>query len=323
MITLTCRDRTDGIGAQVCGIISVMVLAESLNFNYVYTPIVHVAHYPYDNPSDRELRIWKNKWEDMFNLKTPYKLLEEAQGIREFIDYRKLPGFFSTNSNNKHSLNSIVHSLQRPIPMVYGMREAHNILSKYQSYPQLESGWSKVLNNIRNKYNRSKKDTPHFKTSCDCCNKNIKNIAIHIRRGDSVNTQRRFVQHEYFKNTLDSIIYTIDSSLKHLYHIHIYSEGKIEDFPEFTSFDNCFFHLDTDHFDTVHHFICADIFIMSKSTFSYLGALYNNIGKIIYKPFWLLPPKPLEKEWVINNNEKGFLEETQIKSILNNNIKND
>ncbi len=86
------------------------------------------------------------------------------------------------------------------------------------------------------------------------------------------------------------------------YLVHIYSEGDISEFKQFALLpysDNIYFHLNDDQFDTLHHFVCADIFIMSKSTFSYLGALLNKHGIIIYNPFWLLPPKPLEHKWIV------------------------
>lgn len=309
MLTLTCRDRTDGIGAQVCGIISVMVLAASFDMEYVYTPIIKVAHYPYQYPSQRELSMWKNKWEKLFGLNDGYKLLQDAVGIREFIDFRKLSGHFMCSRDGVLS-----HDLSKPVAMVYGMREAHSVLTQYQSNDKIIKGWECVLPKIRERYTRSLNDKPHF-TNLLKINRPVTHIAVHIRRGDSKDTQRRFVQHSYFVNVLNLLIKHLETRDR-LYTIHIYSEGDISEFPEFTGETfkgkRLFLHLNDDHFDTLHHFVCADVFVMSKSTFSYLGALYNRTGMIIYKPFWLLPPKPLQDKWIDGGEDGTQIDLTRI-----------
>ena len=43
---ITCKGRNDGIGAQACGIISIMVAAKAFGLTYVHTPMKFVAHYP-------------------------------------------------------------------------------------------------------------------------------------------------------------------------------------------------------------------------------------------------------------------------------------
>lgn len=50
-IYLTCKGRNDGIGAQACGIISIMVVAKAFNITFIHNPMKFVAHYPYDNPT--------------------------------------------------------------------------------------------------------------------------------------------------------------------------------------------------------------------------------------------------------------------------------
>lgn len=292
----TCRDRSDGIGAQACGIISVMVLANALDYKFVYTPMKYIAHYPYSNPSETELKLWVIAWEELLNFEDHHPHLKNTSGHRIHIKKLNIDNYFSLNENNE-----LVSSFLEG--HVYSTRETHTILSKFHDHPQIEKGWTTTLESIRHGYGRDRTDTPHFPLSGDInTNVNVKvvNICVHVRRGDSTNNQRRFVSHDYFVNVLESVTEFLQQQNRK-YAIQLYSEGEREDLPEFERF-NVTYRLNEDHFDTLHHMVCADVLIMSKSTFSYLPALLNTHGLVIYKPFWLFPPKPLESKWIVAND---------------------
>ena len=301
-IYFTCKGRNDGIGAQACGIISVMVIAKAFDFTFVYTPLKSVAHYPYENPSQTELKLWKMAWEQLLNFEAHHGLLHKTRGIRKHIDKKQITSHFKLNKD----INGLYSDFQKGY--VYSTRETHELLTKYQQYPIIAQGWTLILKHIRDNYGRDKNKTPHFSTK-----KNVVNIAVHVRRGDSTNNKRRFVGHQYFVNVLDSITKYLESQSRE-YSIQLYSEGKPEDLPEFRKYNNLTYRLNDDHFDTLHHMVCADILVMSKSTFSYLPALLNAGGIIVYKPFWLLPPKPLESEWLIADQD-GHLTTQQTQQI--------
>lgn len=290
---ITCKSRNDGIGAQACGIISVIVVAMAFDLQFVYTPIRYVAHYPYPNPTQTELNLWKMGWEQLFDFGKTFPALANTGGERLQINHKTIISYFFQDQHTQQ----IFHRFKKG--NIYGIRETHLLLSKFREHPTIISGWDKTLNIIRNNYNRSHEDTPHFKY------KNMINIAVHVRRGDSVNTARRFVKHNYFINVLDDIIIYLNSIGKQ-YFIQLYSEGNRRDLPEFEKFEKkgtLVYRLNSDHIDTLHHMVSADILVMSKSTFSYLPALLNKEGMIVYKPFWLLPPKPLESKWIIADDD--------------------
>lgn len=294
-IYFTCKSRNDGIGAQACGIISIMVAAKAFGLSFVYTPLKHVAHYPHPNPTPSELRLWRIAWEQLLNFQHSNQLITQTPGQIEQLDHRNILKHFSINKHNK-----LVCDFQKG--KIYATREVHNVLTKFHDCPNIENAWSHVLKQIQYGYSRSRDDTPHFNRTDAAVN-----IAVHVRRGDSTNNQRRFVGHSYFVGVLDCITQYLESQNRK-YSIQLYSEGKREDLPEFEKYTGLTYRLSDDHFDTLHHMICADVLIMSKSTFSYLPALFNRDGVCVYKPFWLLPPKPLENRWLVPD-ESGKLTE--------------
>lgn len=300
----TCKTRNDGIGAQACGIISIMVVAKAFGLTYVYTPLNYVAHYPYPNPNKTELKLWKMAWEQLLNFKYNNQLITQVPGTIMHINHRDIHTHFKISQKGK--LNCDLQNGK-----IYSTREVHNVLTTYHDHPQLSHAWLDVLQQIRNGYSRPRDDTPHFTQQCVKPPKCI-HIAIHVRRGDSTNNTRRFVNHSYFINVLDDITEYLKLHNRAC-SIQLYSEGVREDLPEFEKYPNLTYRLNDDHFDTLHHMICADVLVMSKSTFSYLPALFNTNGVIIYKPFWLLPPKPLE--WIVPS-ETGKLHSEQLEMIM-------
>ena len=126
----------------------------------------------------------------------------------------------------------------------------------------------------------------------------VKNIALHIRRGD-VNPQKypsRFVSNQVYINLLKKIDKKdISNSV-----IHIFSEGKSDDFLDISnSFpDNKFmFHLNENIQSTFHALVMADILVVSKSSFAYCAALLNKntiIANIITS-WWHKPLKQWKK----------------------------
>jgi hypothetical protein len=59
-----------------------------------------------------------------------------------------------------------------------------------------------------------------------------------------------------------------------------------------------------DPLEALHSFATADLFIMSRSSFSYLGAMLNKKGIIVYHPFWFGTPL----EWLDATHERSFHE---------------
>ena len=131
------------------------------------------------------------------------------------------------------------------------------------------------------------------------------NVAVHIRRCsmhknidlsshhyniDIKNTKtellssvsERFLTDDYYLNIIEEIklkYYT--KPIK----IHIFSEGKKEDFKNFDNTSYIQFHLNESISNTFSNLVHADILVTSASSFSYVAALLST--NIIYaKTFW-------------------------------------
>ncbi|WP_125140101.1 hypothetical protein [Clostridium transplantifaecale] len=136
------------------------------------------------------------------------------------------------------------------------------------------------------------------------------NIAIHIRRGDIVQTgdkrnenlAMRYQGSEYFVNALDTALEYLKD--KKNIHIYLFSQGKIEDYAEFSRFENLHVCLNMGAIDSFIHMAYADALITSKSSFSYKPALLNRGIKFCPADFWHGYPDC--KDWILLN-EQGRL----------------
>jgi len=109
------------------------------------------------------------------------------------------------------------------------------------------------------------------------------NIAVHIRRGDvsaTKNTEARYMPNEHYYSIINKLIKVLENRdyksvlEKEDYEIHIYSEGKPEDFGEIQNITKVQFHLNNDLFETLHHMGHSDIFIGSFSGFSTFANMF-------------------------------------------------
>lgn len=129
-------------------------------------------------------------------------------------------------------------------------------------------------------------------------------VAIHIRRGDvtEINQNKhRYTPNEYYFNVIKEIYSVIPLAM-----IFIFSEsksyGNIEDFSEYER-KNCVLKLDTSIQTAWNYFINVDMLVMSKSSFSYVPALYRMRDKtVVYEDFWY---KPLS-HWIHTDDIKNI-----------------
>lgn len=115
-------------------------------------------------------------------------------------------------------------------------------------------------------------------------NKNNLVVGIHIRRGDVspgfIKGANRYLYNKYYVNIINLIRKFNKNAV-----INIYSEKKsYESFNEFRSM-KCNLYLETDIHKVWTELINSHIFVMSKSSFSYVPAIYNK-NIVIYHPFW-------------------------------------
>jgi hypothetical protein len=115
-------------------------------------------------------------------------------------------------------------------------------------------------------------------------------VAIHIRRGDvGERDVERFTPNATVLQRMEQVSRAL-ASIPH--EMHVFSEGRRDDFGPIG--DRAVLHLNGDVFECLHNLIAADIFLMAKSSFSYIAALLAR-GIVIYTPFWHAPLR----QWVV------------------------
>jgi hypothetical protein len=139
------------------------------------------------------------------------------------------------------------------------------------------------------------------------------NIAIHIRRRMKVESDKvweaRGLDNEYFTKVLHKVFVAIGTNKN--VEVYLFSQGNIEDFPEFERFHNIHYCLDMGPVETVLHLVNADLLISSKSSFSYKPALISDKIQVCPETFWhKYPAKP---NYILADNE-GIFDNNQLRT---------
>ena len=121
-------------------------------------------------------------------------------------------------------------------------------------------------------------------------------IAIHIRRGDVYKNSKmgpllvretkgwrgnidRFIDDKFYIDIIDKLLIKYPT-----YIIHIYSEGKVEDF-SIKEDSRIKFHLNENLVTTYHSFVRAKVLVMARSCLSYSAGILNE-NEVYYMDFW-------------------------------------
>jgi len=113
----------------------------------------------------------------------------------------------------------------------------------------------------------------------------IPTVAVHIRRGDvNENNEKRYTSNDKYKEILSFLLAKYPND-----NIHVYSEGKIEDFHDLQE-NRIIFHLNMTIEESFHYLVSTKVLVTAKSSFSYCAALLNK-NEIYYVPFWHKPLK--------------------------------
>ena len=141
-------------------------------------------------------------------------------------------------------------------------------------------------------------------------NNDFLNIAIHVRRGDIVqssssnnaNLTMRWQDTTYFEKVLEALLREI--KIEKPVAIYIFSQGTADEFAAFRSFKNVHLCHEMGAKETFLHMVYADILVTSKSSFSYKPALLNNGLKLVPSNFW--HGYPSEPDWILVDEDGSF-----------------
>lgn len=184
----------------------------------------------------------------------------------------KLPRFNSLNLVQVALIGNIINSYKRPGVLFY-LEVDQGYARQWNTYHTLSH---KFFNAAARKTDTLVYDPAKF------------NIAIHIRRRMKIESEEvwkdRGLDNSYFANILTETLSLIKDKQK--VEIYLFSQGNMDNFPEFSGFENFHFCTDMGAIETVLHMVNADLLISSKSSFSYKPALISKAIQLFPQTFW-------------------------------------
>lgn len=267
---ITYQYTDEGVGAQYQRILGLYAISKAHNLKYIHNKI-QVGHN-YDNDI-----LWDDKWDNIFGL-GKISCTDDITGVNieniNYLEYRHL----SQQNNNKllkiASANDLFESAQN---MYYNSIQ-DDILSLYYNNNQNVN----LYLFDKNKVNIAM----HVRVSNDC---DIDSEKVLFSKNDE---SGRYINNNTYENIIKHLNIKYPNSL-----IHIFTQPSFDTkHASLRNFENVRVHKDVDAFDSFHHMTRANIFVMAKSSFSYLIGLYN-VNKVLYIPFW---HKPLDKWEILN-----------------------
>ena len=251
MIYLTYAQCIDGMGAQYQRIIGIISLAESNGCMYLHTPIKQMEHSTQDEVIEIENFLQINSYYNKDPIIFDYVHHVNNTEIMSVILHFK----------NQSNTNNILLMINNPLAIL-------------DETPSLYNNVMPILRKIK-----QPRELVYFKQDAI-------NIAVHIRRGDVNKTQYpdRYLPTSYFKTIVDNLLLQYPDA-----NVCIFTELTQENKEEFNIFGNNIKIISGgDVIITFEHLCKADILITSKSSFSYVAALYNE-NAILYTTFWHNP----------------------------------
>lgn len=238
----------DGMGAQYQRVIGLIALAEFYGCVYVHTPIKQMEHVYDASIIEQFLQI--NSYYNKEDIKFDKIYNVKNDGIELAI----------LNFKNESNTTNILLNISNPLALL----DANTTM------------YDKVMPTLR-KIKQSR-ELVYFK-------QDVMNVAVHIRRGDVNEKQHpdRYLSTQYFKTIIDKLLVQYPDAS-----VCIFTELTAENNVEFNIFDNIKIISAGDVLTTFEHLVKADILITSKSSFSYVAALYNE-NTVLYTNFWHKP----------------------------------
>jgi hypothetical protein len=253
---------------------------------------VNFAHYPFSSA----------KWDSFLGFGEGEEKVADlaVQGFKTV----NLPRFDSENQDEIDLIGKIINS--------YKQKNVLFSLETDQGYMRQFDTSSILANKF---FSASSRSNDKLNFSADSFN-----IAIHIRRRMAIETdpvwKERGLDNSYYANILNKVLTTIKTDKPIV--VYLFSQGTIDDFPEFKDYKNIIYCMDMGPIDSVLHMIFADLLISSKSSFSYKPALITRGINIYPKSFWHGYP---EGSNYIYADDDGNFDVTKLSDTLVNYLK--
>ena len=259
---MSAAGREDGGGAQIHGQISAIAAAAAFGLPYVHTPLGKIEHS--DGRSDEE---WASGWNEYFGLAA----LGSGPG-GDGATWVQVPRWTPAVLSSARRRDTVLaaphfHDFTDVFPAVL-----------HRSRPSLRAAQASSGRTM---------GLPHF-------DPDLSSIAVHVRRGDV--TVRRNADRFSSAGRIEHLISMATASArKARTQVVLFSQTADEDLTQLADRDSrirvC---LEPDVFVVLDHLLAADVFVMAKSSLSYVAGLLRS-DRVVYEPFWH-PPMP---DWVV------------------------
>lgn len=287
VLTYDNRKAPDGVGAQLQRIYGIYSISRLLDVPYLHTPLSRVD---YQGLSALEENVGDSDFHLEFN-----NLFEIKSDVMPSDDFYKI---------------KLVHISMDTVHQLAGLADGG------------ESGGRPVLVQLAMPYGI----TDHFPDCYEVCKaispfvSSVRDgralrVAIHVRRGELlVLDSDRLLSNVFYINVAQNIARVLEA-LKIEYQIELHTEVPRKEFivqrdhhgisnrisapavinpemcriEEFNALPNLVHCINEKAIDCLGKLATADILVMSRSSFSYVGGILNRKGIIFYHPFWHPP----------------------------------
>ena len=266
---ITCNSLSDGAGAVFLRIYTAIIYSHKIGGHYFHTPISSLEHNYYNDVE------YVSKWEKYFGFLSNYSKIKQTDIIVSIDSFKQI--FFYFIYYKFLYAKKIIFKFKFHHPAYINLNPS-DFISLNQSLKNC------IISNNEKLKNNGKL-----------------NIIIHIRRGDvSIDKNyNRFTHNQDINSKIIELKYILDD-LELRYNFHLISQGSIKDFKNISNID--YYHLGLDPIADFDKMVNADILLTSKSSFSYLSAVFCS-GLVIYEEFWLFP---LDKWLTINQKSNLY-----------------
>jgi hypothetical protein len=308
---LTQKARTDGAGAFVQHILFGMAAAAHYQWNFGGLEVPLHRRDNHNVSMEDILNVLFGNASFIMMGNTLSLLNESASSLKSFETFEDLESFHHSNTYNLSTTFQLADNLQKKSQLIYYKNirypdnPSHFTSSFLNSLRQtFHCGLSRFLasSTIIHYFPLLNQNLPTLSSSSSS-NRKATIIAMHLRLGDAVYTEARQIPLSWSAQILFEL-QTLLTAKTINFQIHLFSsllsknitfERHLLD--SFSSIENLNVHVDYEQYaqdntrqvlTTWTHLIAADVFIMAKSSFSYVPAIYNE-HCVLYYPFWHRP----------------------------------
>ncbi|SNY90489.1 hypothetical protein SAMN04515647_0657 [Cohaesibacter sp. ES.047] len=246
---LALGDRSDGMGAQLHGQLSILALARMHGINYAHRDITSAEH----TSGPDEIAAWNAAFNFAAASDGDFSDEDRVVSMRDFVHWP-----FGRNKE------AIVTS-----PHVHRAVESH------------ANAYKAICEGLRDNVTIGKPESAFPDVPL--------RIAVHVRRGDvqEGENSKRFTTLGVTDQTISDLTACLERQ-NLPFELELHSQGTEEEFRPLLDKHAMALYLNTDPLKTMARLIQADILITAKSSFSQIAAMMSG-GHVIHQKFWHNP----------------------------------